>query len=57
MFIESPCEFTCHPRLHHVFCDPTTNRCSCEKTYVMVGIAKGCAKRKYSNIERQIHES
>lgn len=47
-YIGSPCEFTCSKRLHHVFCDPTTNECTCEKHYpVVIGATKGCAKRKF----------
>lgn len=45
-YIGSPCEFTCSKRLHHVYCDPTTNECTCEKLYpVVIGISRGCAKR------------
>uniref|UniRef100_A0A8W7P308 Uncharacterized protein n=1 Tax=Anopheles coluzzii TaxID=1518534 RepID=A0A8W7P308_ANOCL len=45
MYVGAPCEFTCHAKLHHVYCDPTTNTCSCEKDYVvLIGILKGCAK-------------
>ncbi|XP_055624757.1 uncharacterized protein LOC129767661 isoform X2 [Toxorhynchites rutilus septentrionalis] len=47
MYIGAPCEFTCHAKLHHVYCDPSTNTCSCEKDYVvLVGLLKGCAKPK-----------
>ncbi|XP_040157523.1 uncharacterized protein LOC120897011 isoform X3 [Anopheles arabiensis] len=47
MYVGAPCEFTCHAKLHHVYCDPTTNTCSCEKDYVvLIGILKGCAKPK-----------
>ncbi|KAL1377733.1 hypothetical protein pipiens_004128 [Culex pipiens pipiens] len=47
MYVGAPCEFTCHPKLHHVYCDPSTNVCSCEKDYVvLLGLLKGCAKRK-----------
>lgn len=50
MYVGAPCEFTCHAKLHHVYCDPTTNTCSCEKDYVvLIGILKGCAKRKFSH--------
>uniref|UniRef100_A0A182IIY6 EB domain-containing protein n=1 Tax=Anopheles atroparvus TaxID=41427 RepID=A0A182IIY6_ANOAO len=46
-YIGAPCEFTCHSTLHHVYCDPTTNTCTCEKDYaVVIGILKGCAKPK-----------
>ncbi|XP_058126287.1 uncharacterized protein LOC131281551 [Anopheles ziemanni] len=46
-YIGAPCEFTCHTTLHHVYCDPTTNTCSCEKDYaVVIGVLKGCAKPK-----------
>ncbi|XP_053662353.1 uncharacterized protein LOC128711498 [Anopheles marshallii] len=47
MYVGAPCEFTCHPKLHHVYCDPTTNTCGCEKDYVvLIGLLKGCAKPK-----------
>ncbi|XP_039446841.1 uncharacterized protein LOC120426203 isoform X1 [Culex pipiens pallens] len=47
MYVGAPCEFTCHPKLHHVYCDPSTNVCSCEKDYVvLLGLLKGCAKPK-----------
>lgn len=48
MYVGAPCEFTCHVKLHHVFCDPATNTCGCEKNYpVLIDRRKGCAKRKY----------
>lgn len=31
--VGSSCEFTCDKRLHHVYCNPNTNRCECEKKY------------------------
>ncbi|XP_058831868.1 uncharacterized protein LOC131690257 isoform X2 [Topomyia yanbarensis] len=47
MYVGAPCEFTCHAKLHHVYCDPSTNTCSCEKDYlVLIGILRGCAKPK-----------
>lgn len=53
-FIGAPCEFTCSKKLHHVFCDPTVDRCSCEKLYpVVIGVLKGCAKRKNACNTRQ----
>lgn len=49
MYVGAPCEFTCHVKLHHVFCDPATNTCGCEKNYpVLIDRRKGCAKRKYT---------
>lgn len=49
MYIGAPCEFTCHAKLHHVFCDPSTNFCVCEKSYpVVIGLTKGCSKREYN---------
>uniref|UniRef100_A0A182TTH6 EB domain-containing protein n=1 Tax=Anopheles melas TaxID=34690 RepID=A0A182TTH6_9DIPT len=51
MYVGAPCEFTCHAKLHHVYCDPTTNTCSCEKDYVvLIGILKGCAKQCVGNM-------
>uniref|UniRef100_A0A336ME96 CSON000100 protein n=1 Tax=Culicoides sonorensis TaxID=179676 RepID=A0A336ME96_CULSO len=47
MYVGAPCEFTCNVKLHHVFCDPATNICGCEKNYpVVIDIRKGCAKPK-----------
>ncbi|XP_049541948.1 uncharacterized protein LOC125955121 isoform X1 [Anopheles darlingi] len=47
MYVGAPCEFLCNAKLHHVYCDPTTNTCSCEKDYVvLIGQLKGCAKPK-----------
>ncbi|XP_065075092.1 uncharacterized protein LOC135698860 isoform X3 [Ochlerotatus camptorhynchus] len=47
VYVGAPCEFTCHAKLHHVYCDPSSNTCSCEKDYVvLIGILKGCAKPK-----------
>ncbi|XP_058054956.1 uncharacterized protein LOC131206425 [Anopheles bellator] len=47
MYVGAPCEFTCDANLHHVYCDPTTNTCSCEKDFVvLIGKLKGCAKPK-----------
>lgn len=47
MYIGADCEFTCNPRLRHVFCDPSSNTCGCEKNYpVIIGLTKGCAKRR-----------
>ncbi|KAG6454474.1 hypothetical protein O3G_MSEX008720 [Manduca sexta] len=46
-YLGSPCEFTCNPKLLHVYCDPTTSTCECDpKHSVALGIAKGCAKPK-----------
>ncbi|XP_049869771.1 uncharacterized protein LOC126369409 isoform X2 [Pectinophora gossypiella] len=47
MYLGSPCEFTCNPKLIHVFCDPATNTCQCDPKHgVALGVAKGCAKPK-----------
>ncbi|EDS27885.1 conserved hypothetical protein [Culex quinquefasciatus] len=53
MYVGAPCEFTCHPKLHHVYCDPSTNVCSCEKDYVvLLGLLKGCAKQHIRNEDK-----
>lgn len=50
-----PCNKTCAPRLHHVFCDSSSSTCSCEKSYpVMIGYTKGCAKGTYIYKNSQI---
>ncbi|XP_035793668.1 uncharacterized protein LOC118467367 isoform X3 [Anopheles albimanus] len=47
MYVGAPCEFLCNAKLHHVYCDPSTNTCTCEKDYlVLIGQLKGCAKPK-----------
>ncbi|XP_075971257.1 uncharacterized protein LOC142973452 isoform X4 [Anticarsia gemmatalis] len=47
MYLGSPCEFTCNPKLLHVYCDPTTASCQCDPKHpVALGVAKGCAKPK-----------
>ncbi|XP_017779129.1 PREDICTED: uncharacterized protein LOC108564558 isoform X8 [Nicrophorus vespilloides] len=47
MFLGSPCETTCGPNLIHVFCNPETKYCECEKKYpVRLNPAKGCDKPK-----------
>ncbi|XP_011497800.1 PREDICTED: uncharacterized protein LOC105362146 [Ceratosolen solmsi marchali] len=46
-YLGSPCDLTCNPTLQHVFCDPETKFCGCEKPYpVQLGPTKGCAKPK-----------
>lgn len=56
MYVGAPCEFTCHAKLHHVYCDPSSNTCSCEKDYVvLIGLLKGCAKRKFAQACRHIY--
>ncbi|XP_046420843.1 uncharacterized protein [Neodiprion pinetum] len=47
LYLGSPCDLTCNPELQHVFCDPITAHCECEKFFpVRLGPAKGCAKPK-----------
>ncbi|KAG5678623.1 hypothetical protein PVAND_008280 [Polypedilum vanderplanki] len=47
MIVGSNCEFSCDKRLHHVFCNPLSNKCECEKSYsVILDPRKGCAKPK-----------
>ncbi|XP_021206975.1 uncharacterized protein LOC105842345 isoform X4 [Bombyx mori] len=46
-YLGSPCEFTCNPKLVHVFCDPATSTCQCDHKHpVPLGVANGCAKPK-----------
>lgn len=33
LLVGSRCEFTCDKRLHHVYCNPNTDRCECDKKY------------------------
>ncbi|XP_073942601.1 uncharacterized protein isoform X3 [Choristoneura fumiferana] len=47
MYLGSPCERTCSPRLLHVRCDPATASCQCDPKHpVSLGLAHGCAKAK-----------
>lgn len=47
-YVGASCDFTCHATLLHVYCDPITSTCGCEKSYpVVIGLKKGCAKREY----------
>lgn len=47
MYLGSPCDAACNPKLLHVFCDPTSSTCQCDpKHSVALGPAKGCAKPK-----------
>lgn len=51
MYIGGPCEKSCDIKLHHVYCDPVTSQCSCEKNFpVTIGRTKGCAKGKWNLI-------
>ncbi|XP_068081838.1 uncharacterized protein [Anabrus simplex] len=45
MYVGSPCELTCNPKLRNVFCDKITGVCECDKRYpVRLGASVGCAK-------------
>ncbi|CAK1598409.1 unnamed protein product [Parnassius mnemosyne] len=47
MYLGSPCEFTCNPKLQHVYCEPSTLSCQCDPKHpVALGVDKGCAKPK-----------
>ncbi|KAL7047203.1 hypothetical protein ACKWTF_002826 [Chironomus riparius] len=47
MMVGSHCEYTCDKRLRHVFCNPRSKKCECEKNYpVSIGPRKGCEKPK-----------
>ncbi|KAK9881002.1 hypothetical protein WA026_014345 [Henosepilachna vigintioctopunctata] len=46
-FVGAPCEFTCSAKLHHVFCNPVSGECECEKKYpVRLNPFTGCSKPK-----------
>lgn len=48
-YLGSPCDFTCSPKLHHVFCNPVSGTCDCESKYpVKLNPATGCGKRNQS---------
>ncbi|XP_044757127.1 uncharacterized protein LOC123315487 isoform X2 [Coccinella septempunctata] len=45
MYVGAPCEFTCNAKLHHVFCNPVSGECECEKKYpVKLNPFTGCSK-------------
>ncbi|KAF5290148.1 hypothetical protein FQR65_LT11660 [Abscondita terminalis] len=47
MYVGSPCEFTCSPKLLHVYCNPVSGVCECEKKHpVKLNSATGCGKPK-----------
>lgn len=47
MYVGAPCESTCSAKLLHVFCNPQSGVCECEKKYpVKVNPFSGCDKRK-----------
>lgn len=47
MYLGAPCEFTCSPKLLHVYCNPVTGVCECEKKHpVKLNPSTGCGKRK-----------
>ncbi|XP_031334659.1 uncharacterized protein LOC116164603 isoform X5 [Photinus pyralis] len=47
MYLGSPCEFTCSPKLIHVFCNPVSGVCECDKRHpVKLNPATGCGKPK-----------
>ncbi|XP_041971268.1 uncharacterized protein LOC121727459 isoform X2 [Aricia agestis] len=47
MYLGSPCEFTCNPRLVHVYCEPRSATCQCDPKHpVALGVTNGCAKPK-----------
>ncbi|KAL3276690.1 hypothetical protein HHI36_012060 [Cryptolaemus montrouzieri] len=47
MYVGAPCEFTCSAKLHHVYCNPVSGECECEKKYpVKLNPFTGCSKPK-----------
>lgn len=47
MYVGAPCEFTCSAKLHHVYCNPISGECECEKKYpVKLNPFTGCSKPK-----------
>ncbi|KAJ8916982.1 hypothetical protein NQ315_008382 [Exocentrus adspersus] len=44
----APCEFTCSPKLMHVYCNPVSGMCECEKKYPVKlnNPYAGCSKPK-----------
>lgn len=46
--VGASCEFTCSPKLMHVYCNPISGLCECEKKYPVKlnNPYAGCSKRK-----------
>ncbi|XP_057651284.1 uncharacterized protein LOC130890897 isoform X2 [Diorhabda carinulata] len=47
-YVGALCEFTCSPKLPHVFCNPVSGKCDCEKKYPvkLQNPYAGCSKPK-----------
>lgn len=49
LYVGAPCEGSCSTRLQHVYCNPLTSTCECDKKYPvkLSNPYSGCSKRKY----------
>ncbi|XP_066139123.1 uncharacterized protein [Euwallacea fornicatus] len=58
LYVGAPCEFTCSSRLQHVYCNPITNSCECEKKYPvkLSNPYTGCNKPKKLGDQCYDHE-
>ncbi|XP_068911371.1 uncharacterized protein [Tenebrio molitor] len=46
-YLGAPCETSCHAKLLHVYCNPASGKCECEKNYpVKLNPYTGCGKPK-----------
>ncbi|XP_050313333.1 uncharacterized protein LOC126748266 isoform X2 [Anthonomus grandis grandis] len=59
LHVGAPCEFTCSSRLQHVYCNPVTNTCECEKKYPVKlhNPYSGCSKPKKLGEQCYYHEA
>ncbi|CAG9769659.1 unnamed protein product [Ceutorhynchus assimilis] len=59
LYVGAPCEFTCSSRLQHVYCNPITTMCECEKKYPVKlnNPYSGCSKPKKLGEQCYYHEA
>ncbi|XP_030752121.1 uncharacterized protein LOC115879428 isoform X3 [Sitophilus oryzae] len=59
LYVGASCEFTCSSRLQHVYCNPASSRCECEKKYPvrLNNPYSGCRKPKKLGEQCYYHEA
>ncbi|XP_076254187.1 uncharacterized protein LOC143192590 isoform X6 [Rhynchophorus ferrugineus] len=59
LYVGASCEFTCSSRLQHVYCNPVTSTCECEKKYPVKlnNPYSGCRKPKKLGEQCYYHEA
>lgn len=51
-YLGASCETSCHAKLLHVYCNPASGKCECEKNYpVKLNPYTGCGKRKQPTVQ------